>query len=85
MSNIISNIMFILCVKANYLPPNLCKNRISLMQTLRPYKLPETNLKFHFNIHTGWQVQFHQSINSFSGRLMNVDNAAMSTSLEVFP
>ena len=85
MFNIISNIIFILWVKANYLRPKFWKHRIFLMQTLRPYKLSETNLKLHFNIHTCWQVQFHQSVNSFSGRLMNVDNAAMSTSLEVFP
>ena len=40
--------------------------------------------KLDFNIYAGWQIQFHQSINCFCRRLMNVDNSTVRASFKVF-
>jgi hypothetical protein len=42
------------------------------------------NLQLDFDIYAGWQVQFHQSVNCFSRRLVNVDNPAVRAGFKVF-
>ena len=44
-----------------------------------------TTLKFDFNIDACGQVELHESINGFRGRLININNSPMGASLEVFP
>jgi len=42
-------------------------------------------LELHFNIDTRRQIQFHQGIDGFRRRLVNVDNAPMGAGFKVFP
>lgn len=42
-------------------------------------------LELHFNIDTRRQIQFHQGVDGFRRRLVNVDNAPMGAGFKVFP